>query len=332
LVVGVDTSPHYAGEAGFYKHYFACLCTTESLDATTGSKPFAISIANCRFEQTRELSAWEISSKVNDNALINGNCRDLQIGNWQSEIGYVKDGALMRNLYVGTSGYSYKEWKGSFYPEKLAAKDMLSYYANRLKAVELNNTFYRLPQRGMVESWKAQVPDDFRFSVKASQRITHFKRLKEAEDATNYLLDTVSALEDRLGVVLFQLPPNMKKDLERLESFLKVLPADLKATFEFRHPTWFDDDVLELLRHQNRALCVSDTDDLPIDHIDKTSDWGYLRLRRVNYSASDLDKWLKRIEAQNWQATFVFFKHEDEGTGPKLAAEFIAQAARSCLT
>jgi uncharacterized protein YecE (DUF72 family) len=229
----------------------------------------------------------------------------------------------MKNLYVGTSGYSYKEWKGSFYPEKLAAKDMLRYYAERLPAVELNNTFYRLPQRSMVESWRSQVPENFRFSVKASQRITHFKRLKETGDETKYMLETVSALEDRLGVVLFQLPPNMKKDLERLESFLEVLPAQLKATFEFRHPTWFDDEVLDLLRHQNRALCVSDTDDLPANQIDKTADFGYLRLRRVNYAESDLTQWVKRIQMQNWVTTFVFFKHEDEGTGPKLAAEFL---------
>jgi len=234
----------------------------------------------------------------------------------------------MKNLYVGTSGYSYKEWKGSFYPEKLAAKDMLPYYAERLKAVELNNTFYRLPQPSMVESWKAQVPDNFRFSVKASQRITHFKRLKEADDATKYMLDTVSALEDRLGVVLFQLPPNMKKDLERLGSFLELLPKDLKATFEFRHPTWFDDEVLELLQRHNRALCVSDTDDLPAHRIDKTADWGYMRLRRVQYSDTDLTEWIKRIEAQKWETTFVFFKHEDEGTGPKLAAKFLELAGK----
>ena len=226
-------------------------------------------------------------------------------------------------LYVGTSGYSYKEWKGSFYPEKIPAAEMLSYYASRLPAVELNNTFYRMPQRNMVESWRAQVPDDFRFSVKAAQRITHFKRLKDAGDETKYMLETVSALEDRLGVVLFQLPPNMKKDLERLESFLKQLPANTTAAFEFRHPTWFDDDVIELLRSQNRALCVSDTDELPTSHIDRTADWGYLRLRRVQYSETDLAEWLKRIQAQNWKTAFVFFKHEDEGTGPKLAAEFI---------
>jgi len=226
-------------------------------------------------------------------------------------------------LYVGTSGYSYKEWKGSFYPEKIPAAEMLSYYASRLPAVELNNTFYRMPQRSMVESWKTQVPEDFRFSVKAAQRITHFKRLKEVGDETKYMLETVSALEDRLGVVLFQLPPNMKKDLERLETFLHDLPAETPAAFEFRHPTWFEDDVIELLRSQNRALCVSDTDDLPTNHIDKTADWGYLRLRRVQYSEADLAEWLQRIAGQQWKTAFVFFKHEDEGTGPKLAAQFI---------
>jgi uncharacterized protein YecE (DUF72 family) len=227
-------------------------------------------------------------------------------------------------IYVGTSGYSYKEWKGSFYPEKIPAKDMLSYYAERLQAVELNNTFYRLPQPSMVQGWKAQVPDNFRFSVKASQRITHFKRLKDVSEETRFMLDTVSALEDRLGVVLFQLPPNMKKDLERLEIFLKELPPAISAAFEFRHPTWFDEDVLALLRRENRALCISDTDDMPATHIDKTADWGYLRLRRVNYSEEDLTAWIERVRLQDWTKTFVFFKHEDEGTGPKLAARFVA--------
>jgi uncharacterized protein YecE (DUF72 family) len=226
-------------------------------------------------------------------------------------------------FYVGTSGYSYKEWKGSFYPEKLPAKDMLPYYASRLSSVELNNTFYRMPKPEMVESWKSQVPDTFKFSVKASQRITHFKRLKEVEAETNYMLETVSALGSTLGVVLFQLPPNMKKDLERLESFLNYLPEGTRATFEFRHPSWFDDEVLDLLRSRNRPLCVSDTDDLPAHRIDKTADWGYLRLRRVNYDDSDLSEWIERIKAQDWRDTFVFFKHEDEATGPKLAAKFL---------
>jgi uncharacterized protein YecE (DUF72 family) len=227
------------------------------------------------------------------------------------------------NLHVGTSGYSYKEWRGSFYPEDLPAKEMLSYYASRLLAVEINNTFYRLPQRSMLENWKAQVPADFRFSIKASQRITHFKRLKDVADETKYLLDTAAALEDRLGVILFQLPPNMKKDLPRLEMFLACLPDGTRAAFEFRHQTWLEEDVLALLRSKNQALCISDTDDLPVTHIDSTADWGYLRLRRVEYSRPNLKQWLKRVRDQQWQEAFVFFKHEDEGTGPKLAGQFL---------
>jgi uncharacterized protein YecE (DUF72 family) len=227
------------------------------------------------------------------------------------------------NLFVGTSGYSYKEWKGNFYPEKLPAKEMLSYYASRLPAVEINNTFYRLPQKSILENWKEQVPANFRFSIKASQRITHFKRLKDAEDETKYLLDTAAVLEDRLGVVLFQLPPNMKKDLPRLKSFLDCLTKGTQAAFEFRHQTWLEDDVLELLSSRNLALCVSDTDDLPVTHIDRTADWGYLRLRRVEYAEANLKEWLKRVGDQKWKEAFVFFKHEDEGTGPKLAKQFL---------
>lgn len=232
------------------------------------------------------------------------------------------------NLLVGTSGYSYKEWKGSFYPEKIPAKEMLSYYSERLSTVEINNTFYRMPQKSMLETWKEQVSKDFRFSLKAPQRVTHFKRLKEVEQETNYFLETASVLEDQLGVVLYQLPPNMKKDIERLKNFVTSLPAQPRSAFEFRHPTWFDDDVLEVLRSRNQALCISDTDDLPVTHIDKTADWGYLRLRRVNYSEEDLKKWLDQIGAQQWNETFAFFKHEDEGTGPKLAAQFLQLAGK----
>jgi len=232
------------------------------------------------------------------------------------------------NLHVGTSGYSYKEWKGSFYPEKIPAKEMLRFYSGRLSTVEINATFYRMPQPSMLENWKEQVPNTFRFVLKASQRITHFKRLKETDEETKYFLETASVLGEQLGVVLFQLPPNMKKDLPRLEMFLAQLPPTPRAAFEFRHPTWFDDDVLELLRSQNRALVVSDTDDLPATHIDKTADWGYLRLRRVNYAEENLAEWLQRIRAQGWNETFLFFKHEDEGTGPKLAAQFLELAGQ----
>ena len=227
------------------------------------------------------------------------------------------------SLYVGTSGFSYKEWKGSFYPEKIPAKDMLSYYASHFQAVELNNTFYRRPQKGMVETWKAQVPDSFRFSVKASQGITHFRRLKDAGDATRVMLESVAALEDRLGAVIFRLPENMEKDIKRLETFLKDLPQDTPAVFDFRHPTWFDDEVAALLRSHNHVLCVSDIEELPGSNIVKTADWGYIRLRRVRYTERELKEWISRIKAQDWKHTYVFFKHEDEATGPKLAARLI---------
>jgi uncharacterized protein YecE (DUF72 family) len=226
-------------------------------------------------------------------------------------------------LYVGTSGYSYKEWKGSFYPEQISASEMLSYYAAHLPSVELNNSYYRLPERTTVESWRKQTPENFRFSVKAPRSITLYRRLKDVGAQTKQMLETVSALEDRLGTLLFRMPENMKKDLACLKSFLKILPADTPAAFDFRHATWFDDEVRDLLRSHNRVLVVSDTDETPATHIDKTADWGYVRLRRARYSKAELTAWSKRIKAQNWKKTFVFFKHEDEGTGPKLAAQFI---------
>lgn len=226
-------------------------------------------------------------------------------------------------LYVGTSGYSYKEWKGSFYPEKIPPGEMLAYYASRLHAVELNNTFYRLPQKSVIENWKSQVPEDFRFSVKAPRLITHFRRLKDAARETRLMLNAVSALQYRLGAVIFRLPEDMKKDLKRLEMFLKVLPPDTPAVFDFRHPTWFDDEVVSLLRSHDCVFCVSDIEELPVSYEFKTADWGYVRLRRVKYSKADLVRWIKRIGAHEWKDTYVFFKHEDEGTGPKLAAQFM---------
>jgi uncharacterized protein YecE (DUF72 family) len=226
-------------------------------------------------------------------------------------------------LHVGTSGYSYKEWKGNFYPEDLPAKEMLSFYSRRLPAVEINNTFYRLPQASMMDNWKAQVPAGFRFSIKATQRITHIKRLNNVADETKYLMDTAALLKERLGVVLFQLPPNLKKDSNRLQTFLSSLPAETRAAFEFRHESWFDDEVLGLLRAKDCALVVSDTDDKPLSEIINTASWGYLRLRRTAYNETDLKEWLKRVTSQKWKDAFVFFKHEDEGTGPKLAAQFL---------
>jgi uncharacterized protein YecE (DUF72 family) len=231
-------------------------------------------------------------------------------------------------LHVGTSGYSYKEWKGNFYPEDLPAKEMLTYYSRRLPAVEINNTFYRLPQPSMIENWKAQVPAEFCFSIKATQRITHIKRLNNVTDETKYLLETAALLEERLGVVLFQLPPNMKKDAGRLKTFLEMLPADTRTAFEFRHETWFDEETFGLLREKDCALVVSDTDEKPLTEIISTASWGYLRLRRTAYEESDLTEWLKRVKDQKWKDAFVFFKHEDEGVGPKLAAQFIEMSKK----
>src|SRR5215510_8349346 len=201
-------------------------------------------------------------------------------------------------LHVGTSGYSYKEWKGNFYPEDLPAKEMLAYYSRCLPAVEINNTFYRLPQPSMIENWRDQVPAGFRFSVKATQRITHIKRLKNCAEETKYLLDTASLLGERLGVVLFQLPPNSKKDTERLKDFLACLPESIRAAFEFRHESWFDDETLGLLREKDCALVVSDTDEKPLHEIISTAGWGYLRLRRVVYEQNDLAEWMGPVQDQ----------------------------------
>ena len=231
------------------------------------------------------------------------------------------------NLHVGTSGYSYKEWKGNFYPEDLPAKEMLAYYSRRLPAVEINNTFYRLPQASMIENWKAQVPADFRFSIKATQRITHIKRLNNCDEETKYLLETSALLEQRLGVVLFQLPPNAKKDAGRLKAFLELLPEKTRAAFEFRHESWLDDEIRDLLRARDCALVVSDTDEKPLSQIISTASWGYLRLRRTNYEERDLVEWMKRVQNEKWSDAFIFFKHEDEGVGPKLAAQFLKLTA-----
>jgi len=227
-------------------------------------------------------------------------------------------------LHVGTSGYSYKEWKGSFYPEDLPAKEMLTYYGERLNAVEINNTFYRLPKASVLVDWASQVPEGFRFSIKASRKITHFTRLKEdSRDPTEYLLSTVTELGDKLGVILFQLPPNLKKDVPRLTAFLEMLPEGTPGAFEFRHDTWKDDEVHEVLRARGMALVCADTDESGEDEpLVSTAGWGYLRLRRPDYEDADLARWAEQIAAIGWDRSFVFFKHEDEGAGPRLAARF----------
>ncbi|MGH7783693.1 MAG: DUF72 domain-containing protein [Candidatus Binatia bacterium] len=229
-------------------------------------------------------------------------------------------------LWVGTSGYSYKEWLGSFYPERLSAKEMLRFYASRLPAVEINNTFYRLPKESVLLSWAEQVPAAFRFVLKAPQRITHVKRLKEAGAEVEYLFRVATVLGATAAAILFQLPPNLKKDIERLKNFLSLLPNDGNVAFEFRHPSWFDDEVFACLRARNCALCNADTDEKESRDLIATATWGYVRLRRSEYSGADLLDWKERILSQPWDHAYVFFKHEDEGIGPKLAGEFIGQA------
>jgi uncharacterized protein YecE (DUF72 family) len=229
-------------------------------------------------------------------------------------------------ILAGTSGYSYKEWKGIFYPEDLPDKEMLKFYAQQLPAVEINNTFYRMPKADMLESWAEQVPANFQFILKASRKITHIKRLKECEDETAYLFKTASTLGKRLGAILFQLPPFLRKDATRLKNFLKLIPAKSKAAFEFRHETWFDEEIYECLKKKSCALCFSDTENNQIDELVSTAPWGYLRLRKPGYSENELMDWIKKIKAQDWDQALIFFKHEDEGAGPKMAKHFLTLA------
>ena len=226
-------------------------------------------------------------------------------------------------FWVGTSGYSYKEWKGTFYPEKLPDKEMLNYYSEKLQAVEINNTFYRMPKESMLENWAEQVPKNFQFALKASRRISHQKRLKEVEGETEYLFKTAATLEKRLGVILFQFPPYFRKNMERLENFLQLLPEGSHSAFEFRHESLFDEELYDCLKKKNCALCLSDTAEKPIKKLTSTANWGYLRLRKMDYNDNELKEWAKRIKSEKWESAFVFFKHEDEGAGPKMAARFL---------
>lgn len=254
-------------------------------------------------------------------------------------------------LRVGTSGFSYEEWKGPFYPADLPASRMLEHYAARLGAVEINNTFYRLPKASVLESWASQVPEHFRFSIKASRRITHLKRLRDVADETAYLMDTVRALGARLGVVLFQLPPNLKADQDRLAAFVERVPGDVRAAFEFRHPSWLADPAtVRTLHGAGAVVCVAETDEgmegeVPDPQADGMAGglggggtgggdgggdgggaagprFGYLRLRKAGYSEAELAAWADRVRRSGWGEAFLFFKHEEAGLGPALAARF----------
>lgn len=226
-------------------------------------------------------------------------------------------------VFVGTSGYSYAPWKGPFYPEDLPGPKMLAYYSARFTTVEINNTFYRMPTSKLIAGWANEVPAGFTFAVKAPQRITHQLRLKDASDPTEAFLRFTGELGPSLGPLLFQLPPYQKKDADRLKGFLALLrelDANRRVAFEFRHASWFDDEVYALLREHGAALCTAEGEDVTAPFT-PTARWGYVRLRKPEYNADDLTRWSERILSQDWDEAFVYLKHEDEGKGPKFAED-----------
>jgi uncharacterized protein YecE (DUF72 family) len=226
-------------------------------------------------------------------------------------------------INVGTSGFAYKEWKGKFYPEKISPKELLRSYSSRLGTVEINNTFYHMPNGTVLTSWADQVGSDFVFALKAPQVITHMKRLRHVSSETGYLFKSLSVLEKKLGPVLFQFPESFHADRIVLKEFLELIPPNKLCAFEFRSPSWLDDGTYELLREKKCSLCIADADDAPADGIVSTASWGYLRLRRSDYTDADLSNWAEKILAQRWERAFVFFKHEGEGAkGPLQAVRF----------
>lgn len=233
-------------------------------------------------------------------------------------------------LHVGTSGYNFPEWRGSFYPPKLSSAKWLEFYAQQLGTVEINYSFYRTPTAKTVAGWDAATPESFTFVLKAPQRITHIARLKNIDDSLRFFVGTIRNLNAKLGAVLFQLPPNFKKDLARLSDLLTQFPTDVRAACEFRHASWWSDDVYDLLRATNTALCVADTEEGTTPLV-ATADFGYLRLRDEGYAGDSLREWVEKVQALGmgsaWTDAYIFFKHEEKGMGPRLAREFLALAA-----
>jgi uncharacterized protein YecE (DUF72 family) len=226
---------------------------------------------------------------------------------------------------AGTSGFSYKEWQGSFYPEKFPASRMLEFYTERLPAVELNNTFYRMPGDALIQGWASKSPADFRFVLKAPRSMTHSRKLVDCAEPLGRLFQVSSQLGQKLGPFLFQLPPNFQKNVERLSAFLGSLPAGVRAAFEFRHPSWFDESTFAALREHNVALCTADVDDVDAPPIVPTADFGYLRLRRLDYSPAEIERWASEVRRQPFGEAYVFFKHELKA--PALARAFNAHFA-----
>ena len=226
--------------------------------------------------------------------------------------------------WVGTSGYNYPEWKGTFYPEKIPSAKMLPYYAERFSTVEINYTFYRAPTDAILRGWSAATPDTFKLTLKAPRRITHDSRLRHCADAVRQFLETADVLGPKLGVLLFQLPPNLKKDVALLEAFLEAFPPRVAAAFEFRHDSWFDAEVYAALRRRNLALCIADSERLSTP-IEMTADYAYFRLRDEGYAPADIAAWARTIaeRAASCRDVFVYFKHEDEGKGPEFARRLL---------
>ncbi len=225
-------------------------------------------------------------------------------------------------IHVGTSGFAHKEWKGKFYPEKISPKDMLRFYAGRLNTVEINNTFYHMPKESVLKSWAEQVPDDFVFALKAPQVITHIKQLRNVFEETEYLFRSLSTLERKRGPILFQFPKSFRANVPVLEDFLPLIPGDAACAFDFRSLTWLNTGTPDLLRQKGCSWCVEDTDENPVQEIISTASWGYLRLRRSDYTDANLSQWVQSILSQKWERAFVFFKHEDEAKGAELAMRF----------
>jgi uncharacterized protein YecE (DUF72 family) len=229
-------------------------------------------------------------------------------------------------LLAGASGYSFKEWKGTFYPADMKPEAMLGWYSARLPTVEINNTFYRMPSAEVLANWAQATPPDFRFAIKASRRITHFAHLKpESADSVAYLYRMLEALGPKRGPVLFQLPPVMKKDLPRLRDFLALLPPNHGAAFEFRHDSWFADETYETLKAGGAALCLSEREDNAPPPLVETTPWGYVRLRLETYTDDELHRWRERLMQTGWREIHVYFMHEP--TAPAYAAALMASAA-----
>jgi len=235
----------------------------------------------------------------------------------------LRHNAQMTPIWFGTSGFSYKEWRPIFYPEGLSDKQFLQYYSSRLNSVEIDSTFYRMPTAKTIEAWRGSTPENFKFTIKASQQITHRQRLKVPSEALDYFLSVVPGLETRLGLVLYQLPPFFKCDVQKLEAFLSILPRGTRAAFEFRHDSWFIADVYKLLRDHNVALCIHDADDHTTP-MELTAGLTYVRLRRSEYDDGRRKEWQDRI--RSWASAgievFAYIKHEDNPNAPLIALKF----------